>query len=356
MSNEYEHLHLSSRDRQIEALERDFSSLKPNIRKAFDHILGRGEKLEKNDHADKIVEKIISLATEFVKIKKLEDINFEPLEESIINSKELIKKILPLIKELRRELFGKEDPPFPINKSKSNWDKAIEWLKNEERKEFNQWKNNIEKELGQRRKLKEERKKIEKKIHCLLNKLSKLTPGKISPLKYISIFLHYPGEEGWQSHVRAVPGFRLEKFEKIIREIIKETNFSEESLVMFILTGISPLSLLYKTTITDIIGKKRIYKLEIYRSLDREEIDKLYYKIKEAFGKKGKKFIDEKKLLFLYETVESCGGVPQRDKGKFWDGIMKECNKKYPGWFKALEPNSARITFQRLMEKITQSP
>ena len=135
MINEYKYLHLNPRDKQIKILEGDFSSLKPHIKEAFDHIVGMREKLEENDHVDKIVERIISLATEFVRIKKSEDINFEPPEESIINSKELIKKILPLIKELRKELFGKEDPLFPINKLRNNWHKAIEWLKNEENRQ-----------------------------------------------------------------------------------------------------------------------------------------------------------------------------------------------------------------------------
>ncbi|MEA1963709.1 MAG: hypothetical protein U9O41_01070, partial [Candidatus Aerophobetes bacterium] len=299
MRNELEYLHLSDRNRQIEVLEeRAPHALRQHIKKTFDYIVGEGKKIERNDDPNDVERRMKNLANEFASSKP-ESINFEPSEESYIISRELIKEIIPRIKKLRLELFKTEVPPFPIQK-KENFDRAIEWLRKEEKKQSLQWKNTVEKEFGGAKNLRNEREKIEKEIHNLLSKLRKITPTKIFPPKYISILLPCPGEKGWVSYIRVMPGSSLEKLEKTTKEIAEETNLQQASLVMFTLTGISPLSVSYR--MRKKIGKKNIFEIEIYRFLIKKEAEELLNEVKKFF-KKGKDFI-KKEHEFLYDIVE----------------------------------------------------
>jgi len=348
MNSQLKYLYLNDRNRQINVLEeRAPQSLKPHIKKTFDYIVGKGRKIKRNDDPDDTERRMRDLANEFANSKK-DSINFEPPEESYIISRELTKEIIPLIKKLRLELFKTEEPPFPIQKKK-NFDRAIEWLKKEEKKQFLQWKNTIEKEFGGAENLKSKRKKLEKEIYNLLSKLRKITPGKISPLKYISILLPCPGEKGWASYIRVIPGSSLEKLENTTKEIAEETNFQQASLVMFMLTGISPLSVSYR--MRKKIGKKNIFEIEIYRFLIKKEAEELLNEVKKFF-KKGKDFI-KKEHEFLYDIVEKQKKkreYQEKTKTEFWEDAMRKFNEKYPGRFNNW--NGPRMAYNRIMKRI----
>ncbi|MBA7680857.1 hypothetical protein ES703_89178 [subsurface metagenome] len=102
MSSEYEHLHRSSQEGQIKILIINaLSDLRPFIKAAYLAVVKKS-KIEKQDDADLIVGRIYALANKMTEGKTA---NFP---EKIIVSMELIKKISPLIKNIRKIIIQKK--------------------------------------------------------------------------------------------------------------------------------------------------------------------------------------------------------------------------------------------------------
>jgi hypothetical protein len=145
------------------------------------------------------------------------------------------------------------------------------------------------------------------------------------------------------------------RLEKETKKLSKKTSFTQMSLILFVLTGIKPVSSPYTfsksffTIDEKHMGKKIV--LHIYKLLTKKMVDNIYWKIKEFFGKKEKSFLDEKHLD-LDTLVDKYGGVPKKGKTDFWINIQKEINKKYPNWFNDPKANGPRITYNRIKRRL----
>jgi len=343
MSHSFKYLHSNPRDKQIEILKNNASaSHKKHIYKAFGFVVGKG-KIENEDDVDRIVERINALAN-YIAIEGKEE-KAPNLPECFIISNESLKKIFPLIKKLRKELFTKDDAPFP-----NDIDEAIEWIKNEGKKEAS----SIHKSLLKNKKRIEEK---EKDISKELKKITGLYWSlRTEEPKWLPFPLKIKGKfVGMEDCVAVWPRTPLAKLEEETRRFSEETNFSQLSLVMFVLTGIKPISLRYRF-ISEIkwtrLGMVKNVILNIYRPLNKREIEELYYRIKKEFKRKAKAFLTEKHL-FLYDLVERRGGVKRKEKTKFWIEIKTECNKKYPNWFKG--PDGPRMSYFRIMKRLQET-
>lgn len=340
MINEYEYLHHSpTRQEQIKRLEDNASPVqRPHIKKAFDYVVKN--KVTKEDDANEVIGKIFSLAEEFAKSESTDII--PGFFEGYIISNETIKEILPSIKKLRQEVFSKEIPPFPNNPQK-----AFAWLKEEEEKEARPFCQKNEKNI----------KKIDELCNEILNKIgeyNKLTNIRceFSQKKRV---LSYPREDGWKKIIQVWEGTPLARLEEKTRKLSEKVGFTQESLILFVLTGIKPISSLYSISEAyrvingEYVGKK--VTLHINRPLTKKIIEKIYCRVKEIFGKERKSFL-KKKHSDLYDLVEKHGRPPKRNKGDFWQKIKKEINEKYPNWFNDPKANGPRITYNRIKKRV----
>lgn len=348
MYNSYESLYLNPRKKQIEIIKNNVKKfLRPQIQEAYNYIVGKESSIKEN--VESIVERIKELANHLaINQKSIDTISNFP--ETFITSNESIKKIFPIIKELRKEIFSKEEPLFPDDPLK-----AIEWLKNKAKEEALPFNQNI---VRNQKKIDE----IEKLLEDKLQELFKLTKRHCSLKKEENRILPIPltlkGKyKGTLDYLIIWPRTPLARLEIKTKLLFEETNFSQVSLIMFVLTGIRPISLKYNF-ISEIkfgeIGIKKRVSLIINRPLNKGELEKIFHKIKKAFGRKGKQFLGNKHR-YLYELVDKNGGVPRKNKGEFWEKIRKEFNKKYKERFN--NPNSPRIAYQRVekyfKEKVT---
>ena len=341
MINEYEYFHyIPTRQKQIKRLENNASpAQRPHIKKAFDYVVIKN-KITKKDDADEVIGKIFSLAEEFARSGSTDIIR--DFFESYIISNETIKEILPSIKKLRQEFFSKEIPPFPNNPQK-----AFAWLKEEEEKEAHPFRQNIEKN----------RKKIDELRNEILNKI-----GEYKNLTNIrcefsrkSRVLSYPGEGGSKKIIQVWEGTLLARLEEKTRKLSEKAGFTQESMILFVLTGIKPVSLHYSISVAsrfidgEFVRKK--VTLHINRPLTKKTSEKIRSRIKQIFGMERKSFLKEKHSD-LCDLVEKHGGSPKQNKGDFWQKIKKEINEKYPNWFNDLKANGPRITYNRIKKHI----
>ncbi len=354
MNNLHESLHQNPRERQIEILENDFKkSLKPYVKEAYKFIIGKESSIEEKDDVVSIIERIKELAYCLTLYKGSID-NISNFSETFIVSNESIKKILPIIRKLRKEIFSKEDPLFPDDPYR-----ATEWLKNKAKKEAIPYKQDID---NNQKQISETVRHIEKKIcelSTLMNRNFSLKPEEDNLLP---IPLVTKGRLSSSSNYLFVwPRSPLARLERETKKLSEETNFSQVSLIMFVLTGIRPISLKYNF-ISEIkfgdLGIKKRVNMIIYRPLNKGELEKIFYKIKKAFGRKGKQFINEKHVE-LYNLIEKHGGVPETKKTEFWKKILKEWNMAHSeSEDKYKYPNCPRIAYLRakryIQEQITK--
>lgn len=355
MYNSYEFLYLNPREKQIEIIENSVKEfLRPQIREAYNYIVGVGKDsfIKKNEDAENLVKRIKELANHFALNQESKNIvSVQP--ESLITSNESIKKIFPIIKELRKELFSKEEPLFPDDHFK-----AIEWLKNKAKEEALPFNQNI---VRNQKKIYE----IEKLLEDKLQKLSKLTRRyyslNIEEDRFLPIPLIVKGKfKGTLDYLIIWPQTPLARLEIETKCLAEDTNFNQVSLIMFILSGNRPIPLKYNF-ISEIkfgrFGIKKRVNIRIHRPLNKGELKEIHYKIKKAFGRKGKQFINEKHVE-LYYLIEKHGGAPETKKTEFWKKILKEWNRAHSELKdKYKDPNCTRIAYSRakryIQEQIT---
>lgn len=327
MSSEYEYLHSSSREGQIKILIENVSfDQKPFIKAAYEYVVKKN-KIEKEDNADLIVDRILALA------KKISEEETANLPEKIIVSKELIKRISPMIKNIRKELFSQENPLFPYNPKK-----ALEWLKREsDKRDFTIPENNIKKSKELRSEILKRMEELEKLTH-----LSYSLDEKIK-----TRFLPFLTESGWRRQIPAREGTPLGKFKEEIRKLSENYNFTQSSLISYVLTGIEPIVQSYKVNY-----QKRKINIEIHRPLRKGEIDNIFQETNKLFGEERKKISEKHRRL--YELVEKYEGPPNKKKKEFWDMILKEWNENNPNDEQYSTRNCMRITYNRLL-KYTQN-
>jgi len=350
--SDYEYLHLSPRDRQIKVIEENATpDYLPGIKKAYDHIVGIGEKIESSEDIDNKIERIFALAKELSIIqtnKRKKEINFP---EALINSNEAIKNSLPakFINKWRKIFFNSEDPPF-LNNPQA----AVRWLDQEAKRQEKSLKRIAEKNQDEISKLENEMSKLKKEILKRVDKLRILNP-KYKETRFIPSHWAYDKEplSFMRNHImfEAIEGTLFGKLNKEIREISRNSIFSPEAILVYMFTGIKPI-------VHPFISIRKLHqfpraevKVQTKRMLTKKEIEWIYQNLKKYFGKQRKRLFTEKNLN-LYDLVEKYGGYPQKNKQKFWEKIHKEWNEKYPD-NKLKSPDCLRVIYKRIKNRIS---
>lgn len=235
------------------------------------------------------------------------ELNFYP--GMFIAAEKRIKYILPEVKKIREELFRTQEAPF-------NYDKAIEWLRKEAKKERDDfYKKNQE---AQKDILKYDR-----------------IPIKADPL----------GPD--VDEIITFPGTKLRKLFNVINWYSQDTYFSQFSLLMFILTGIKPILPSYSIK-KEITSVGRRVELKLFRPFNQKEFIKLFKPIEEFMSRKKKL---KGKGIKVYEFIEEIGFVPSKNKMRFWEEALSQWNKKYPKEKYANE-SSLRMAYTRTKKRV----
>jgi len=223
-----------------------------------------------------------------------------------------IKYILPEIIKIRKELFAQEEPPF-------DYDSAINWIKKESRKEAI--------EFYKRERLpQEDVQKLKDKIRELIDDLNKsqnwsFTMGS----KLITIPIVF--KNGLYDEIITFPGTKLRRLALAISFHSENTNFSQFSLLMFILTGIKPIPPSYSITQEFSSYGGKTIEIKIFRPLKLIKLMPLF-KIVGGFMPREKKIKD--KNIIIYNFIEKRGPIPLTGKMEFWAKAWQEWNKIYP--------------------------
>ncbi len=268
-----------------------------------------GESLKENFE---MIQRITLYLYENEKIRKdfLPMLNFYP--GVFIASEERIKFISSEVKQIRKELFGTQEVPF-----KDGYDRAIEWLRKEAKKEADDF-------------YKKHREEVQKNI-----------------LKYIRIPIKADPLGPDVDEIITFPGTKLRKLANVINWYSQNTYFSQFSLLMFILTGIKPILPSYSIVqeISSYGGKK--VELKIFRPLSQKEFSSLFKPISRYLPQRKKITI---KNLEVYKFIEKRGGIPPVGKMNFWKDALKEWNKAYQNKYSSAR--SLRMTYLRIRQKI----
>ncbi len=257
---------------------------------------------------------------------------------TFISAHELVKENLLYVRSLRKALFGTETPPFPFSfDTPDNWEKAIDWLKEEEKKESSP----IRKEI---KKKEEERLKVKSELLVVLKKYSELTHCKWE-IKSKKNNIHYPGRNGYIEKKPVWDDTKLGDLEKGVKIIFKETNFPKASILMFILTGIEPLVPSFSLSEEISTGKKSI-SIDIYKNLHSNESLSLNRYIKKMTKVRIKEL--SKNQQEIYDMIEEEGGVPPEGKMKFYGKILKKWNELHPRK-QMSTPDFIRMNYRRTL-------
>jgi len=184
-------------------------------------------------------------------------------------------------------------------------------------------------------------------VKTKLEELSKLTHRNCELNFEENHFLPFPFEirdkenKIHSNYIHIWPGTQLAMLEGSTRFLSWKTHFTQQDLIMFVLTDIGPYPITYKKSFG------RTVKLEIYRNLNYKEFISLFHEINKLLKVKGKQFnVDHENLLNL---IEEFGPIPEKEKRKFWERIQKKLNerynKKYNDW------NGPRIAYQRILKR-----
>ncbi|MBA7680856.1 hypothetical protein ES703_89177 [subsurface metagenome] len=160
-------------------------------------------------------------------------------------------------------------------------------------------------------------------------------------------FLPFPTESGWRRQIPAKEGIALGKLEKETRKLSENYNFTQSSLIMYVLTGIEPIVQSYRVNYHE-----RKINIEIHRPLRKGEINNIFQEINKLFGEERKEISEKHERL--YQLVEKHGGPPNKKKKEFWDMILKEWNENNPKDEQYSKRNCIRVTYNRLL-KYTQN-
>jgi len=344
-----EYFYMSDRERQISLLKKRVTpAARPNVERAYNIIAGNvkiGQK-DQDDKARQILEISSALADrpspDGPETKKKEA-PFSIPESSVLIS-ETLKPMLPLVNEIRRELWGSEKAPFPLNPAK-----ALRWLK---KTAAEQNAPTLEKRLED---FPAQSKALNLKIRDLICEFRRLTGYyhriNFVPTNYPSIPVIIAGMDPskWDG-VITFKGTGLAKLAGRAEALSDGRPFMPSAIIRFIMTGIRPFFLFYRMTLQKNHLKTFRVNLELWRPLKKEEMKSLYFEIKDAFGKRDKTFLKEKNQR-LYDLVERHGGAPQEDCTAFWTMIMKEWNARNQK-AKYTTANGPRIAYKRILSRV----
>jgi hypothetical protein len=208
-------------------------------------------------------------------------IEFSP--DGFITANEKLKQIHPELEKLRIEVFGNTAPPF------QTIDQAL---------------SGIGKKAGENIKSK-----------------------KLSELKHLSI--------AGKDFVFA-PGTPLDVLAVNTAFFAERTPFKQDSLIIYILTGIKPLARIYE------LKQGSFVELKIFRPLTERELISIYKKVRRAIKPPRKRFTE--KHLRLYNFFEKHKAPPV---GGNWRMKYEKWKRHYPD-DEINSPNALRMAYHRL--------
>jgi len=322
-------------------------SLEPYISDAVDFIhTARGEKwytgISRADQNDLVIQIASALKFKYPKAKE-NDLLDAIKPDNIIKTSELIKKITPSIKEIRKGLYGNEDPLFP-----NNIDKITDWIKEEAKKQALPLEQDIERNKEKIINLENEVKFKIKELSRLSHRENRLfTEGNPTipvPLRIKGKFI------GYQDDVWIWPGTKIARFEEETRRLSEQTNYSQLALIIYVLTGIKPLSFGYKISKEFMIGLWSSIGIEIYRDMNYKEFIRLFHEVKKFFKSPGKQLTEKHERI--YNLVNKLGGIPLTGKMKFWEEFRGEWNRLFPDekYNSSRGPRKAYLTINKRLQ------
>lgn len=238
--------------------------------------------------------------------------------QDIITSDFLLDKIDPWVEQVRKNLFGSSELPF-------DWDGAINWIEKEVKKPI---KNKDDIKTDKVKELREQLRKELAKRYIYLSERRYLLP-------YIK------KDSEWVQNVAAI-GPRLFLLEYETRKMEEATGFNQASLVMYVLSGITPLLSRYRISTSfhahTILNKEQILWKEVelkFRSRDLkfEELLGIYNQIKKSLTIKREISLKEKSVR-INKLVKELGLPPRGIRGernkKYWEKTKDLWNDRYP--------------------------
>lgn len=262
------------------------------------------------------------------------ELNFYP--GMFIAAEKRIKYILPEVKKIREELFRTQEAPF-------SYDKAIEWLRKEAKRERDDF-------YKKHQETQEDIQKLKDRVHDLIDKLNEIQPWDHGiGFKFITIPIKTNPLGPDTNEFITFPGTKLRKLANTIDRLSKNTRFIKFSLLIFILTGIKPMlpsCSIVKEASYGVGGKK--VELKLFRPFNQREFIKLFKPIEEFMFRKKKL---KGKGIKVCKFIEKIGPIPSKNKMGFWKEALKQWNKTYPKEKYAGE-SSLRMAYSRVKKRI----
>lgn len=278
-----------------------------------------------------------------------------------ITSDFLVDKIDPWVKQIRKDLFGSSKQPF-------DWDQAIKWIENQEKRSRGPKKdpeiisNLIRQAKSEKKKkrlykpkaLEELRKKLDRPLSLSLSRPS------LPYIKKNKDPLHWIPADG--SKLTAL-AYETEKIERA-------TGFNQASLVMYVLSGIKPLLPRYRISIKThaytMPNKEQLTSREVElvfrcRDLKFGDLLRIHKEIKKSLSLKREIPLKEKSER-VYKLIKELGPPPHGIRGKrnkqYWEKAKGSWNNRYPDeqykdW-RAVVQQYDRIT--EFLERIQKCP
>jgi len=327
-------------------------SLEPFMSKAVDILFeARGEENLSNMNILDIMRLVLQIANDLKNIKgdesktKSGNLINAISYDNIIKREELIKKIIPHIKQIRKDLYGKETPLFP-----NNIDKITDWIKEEAKKQAlpleQDVERNKEKIINLGNEVKFKTKELSRLSHRENSLFTEGNPTIPVPLKIKGKFT------GYQNDVWIWPGTKIARFEEEIKRLSEQTNFAQLALTIFVFTGIKPLSFGYKISKKFMIGLWSSIGIEIYKDMNYKEFIRLFHEVKKFFKRPGKQLTEKHERI--NNLVDKLGGIPLTGKMKYWEKFRQEWNKIYPDekYESSRGPRKAFLTINKRLQHL----
>jgi len=268
------------------------------------------------------------------KVEVLAALKINPL--GIIVSEELHKQMLHDIEEIRMKFFGQKDPPYP-----EDIEKAVEWLEKECLDEVNQIRAKPQLDYNEFTKL------ITAAIPRYLRRKNDRLLTHDLKFSIERLTIPYRDKDGLPKRKQIYRGTPLYQLAEATKTMSADTDFSQDSILTFILTGTKPYLPAFK--MRSVIKKSNKVQVDFFRGLDYDEFLSLHSKIRKSFSPR-KKSLKEKNLE-VYFLVSDLGGVPKKKKVEFWKKVKAEWNQIHPKE-KYRNPDCLRIIYQRILKNV----
>jgi hypothetical protein len=216
---------------------------------------------------------------------------FEYSVNNVVLSEKALERIRPAVEELRLELFGKTEAPF------ADYDSALRWIKKEAPAEATEF---FKKVGNQWARVKE----IDGKIEELAIERNEIGESYLTGNYYWTVPVQLA------SGFRTFPGTKLRKLALAVRDLAAISRFRENHLTVYILVGIKPV--------------QKLIDISVYGPVSVRDLVAFYRRHFPAV--KRSRRISAANIAVV-EFVKARGGVPAKEKMKFWRDASRAWNR-----------------------------